>query len=223
MFNTALVLGSTGGIGRALISDLERSGSRVTGLNRADGLDWATEERAEQVLATTVGPFDLVFDATGALEIGSYRPEKKLAALEASAMAQHFQVNAIGPALMFKHYESLLPKDRPSVIATLSARVGSIGDNGLGGWISYRASKAALNQIVRTASIEIARKRPLAVCVALHPGTVRTRLSTPITGPNAPGTVSADEAAGNLLDVLSDIRPKDSGSFFAYDGRRIPW
>ncbi|MEM9370360.1 MAG: SDR family NAD(P)-dependent oxidoreductase [Pseudomonadota bacterium] len=223
MYETALLLGASGGIGQALLAALETAGARVTGLSRADGLDWATPKVAEHLLATCGGPFDLVFDATGALQIGDHQPEKKLASIDADAMADQFKVNSIGPALIFKYYESLLPRDRASVIATLSARVGSIGDNGLGGWISYRASKAALNQVVRTAAIEIARKRPKAVCVALHPGTVRTRLSTPITGPDSPGTLSTDEAAKRLLRVLSELRPADTGSFFAYDGSQIPW
>ncbi|MEM7236650.1 MAG: SDR family oxidoreductase [Pseudomonadota bacterium] len=197
--------------------------TEVRTLNRSDGLDWSEPREADAALAAMDGPFDLVFDATGALRIGRDTPEKKLAAIEAEAMARQFAINAIGPALMFKHYERLLPVDRPSVMATLSARVGSIGDNGLGGWISYRAAKAALNQIVRTAAIEIARKRPQAVCAALHPGTVQTRLSVPVTGANAPGTVTAETAAENLLSVIAGLGPEQSGGFFAYDGSRIPW
>ncbi|MEM8792746.1 MAG: SDR family NAD(P)-dependent oxidoreductase [Pseudomonadota bacterium] len=221
----ALVLGHSGGIGSAVAAELRVRGVDVEGLARADGLDWTSPASAEEALgrAADSGPFDLVFDATGALIIDDQQPEKKLAAIAAEAMAKQMTINAIGPALILKHYEALLPRDRRSVLATISARVGSIGDNHLGGWISYRAAKAALNQIVRTASVEIARKRPEAICAALHPGTVRTDLSTPITGPNAKGTVSAEEAARNLLAVLDGLRPEDSGGFFAYDGSVIPW
>ncbi|MEM9096934.1 MAG: SDR family oxidoreductase [Pseudomonadota bacterium] len=222
---SALVLGASGGIGTAISTELERRGLYVVGLSRADGLDWTRPDLAEETLLAAVasGPFELVFDATGALIVEDAAPEKKLAAINAEAMAAQFWANAIGPALMFKHYEQLLPKGRPSVMATLSARVGSIEDNRLGGWISYRAAKAALNQVVRTAAIEIARRRPDAICVALHPGTVRTRLSTPITGPDAKGTVSPEQAAQNLIAVLDGLVPTQSGRFFAYDGTEIPW
>ncbi|MEM9045126.1 MAG: SDR family oxidoreductase [Pseudomonadota bacterium] len=221
----ALVLGATGGIGSALATELSERGATVVGLSRCDGLDWSEPDLAETCLkrAAQSGSFDIVFDATGALVVNDRWPEKKLAAISAEAMAAQFIVNTIGPALVFKHYEELLPKDRPSVMATLSARVGSIEDNRLGGWISYRAAKAALNQVVRTAAVEVARRRPEAICIALHPGTVRTRLSTPITGQNANGTVTAEEAARNLVDVLEDLTPTHSGRFFAYDGSEIPW
>ncbi len=136
-------------------------------------------------------------------------------------MAAHFAVNAIGPALALKRHDTLLAADGRSVFATLSARVGSIGDNRLGGWVSYRASKAALNQIVRTAAIEIARRRPEAVCVALHPGTVATSLSEPFAGDR--DRLAPDQAAEELLRVIGSLGPEQSGGFFAYDGEAIPW
>ena len=214
-----LILGATGGIGSALMARLPGA----VPLSRADGLDWRDPARAESTLLTAAeqGPFDLIFDATGALEIDGNGPEKALKAIEADAMSAQFAVNAIGPALILKHHDALMPRQGRAVFATLSARVGSIGDNGLGGWISYRASKAALNQIVRTASIEIARKRPEAVVAALHPGTVATSLSEKFTGNR--DTVSPEIAAERLLSVLESLSPADSGGFFAYDGSTIPW
>ena len=217
MTTRSLVLGSNGGIGGAFVRHLP--GAR--GLSRKDGLDWTRPAEAEATLLSASGPFDLILDATGALEIDGHGPEKQLRAIEAEAMAAQFAVNAIGPALILKHHDHLLPRTGRAVIATLSARVGSIGDNGLGGWISYRASKAALNQIVRTAAIEISRKRPEAIVVALHPGTVATGLSAKFAGNRE--TFTPDEAAAKLLAVLDILSPADTGGFFAYDGLRIPW
>lgn len=222
-FSDALVLGATGGLGSALVGKLRPMGA-VTGLSRRDGLDWTDPDQAEAAIDRTIaahGPFDVVIDATGALAPGGHPPEKKLRAIRASGMAAHFAINAIGPALALKRYEDLLAPSGRSVFATISARVGSIGDNRLGGWVSYRASKAALNQIVRTAAIEIARTRPEAVCVALHPGTVATPLSEPFAGRRE--RFSPEEAADRLLGVIGRLGPEHSGGFFAYDGTAIPW
>lgn len=216
----ALVLGATGGIGAAVAAQLNPR-MTVVGLSRQDGLDWTRPAEAEQVLAAQDGPFDLIFDATGALIIDEKEPEKKLAAIEADAMAAQFAINAIGPALVLKHYARLLPRDRRAVFATLSARVGSIGDNGLGGWISYRAAKAALNQIVKTAAVEIARTRSEAIIAALHPGTVATGLSAPFAGDRT--VFTPEDAAARLLTVVDNLTPANSGGFFAYDGKPIPW
>ncbi len=165
--------------------------------------------------------FDLIFDATGELTVDGHPPEKSLAAICAQTMNASFAINATGPALLLKHLSPLLRRDGKSAFATLSARVGSITDNRLGGWYSYRASKAALNQIVKTAAIEIARTHPQAVCLVLHPGTVETALSEPYAGgrfTHAPG-----EAARKLLDVIDRADAGDSGRFLAYDGSPIPW
>ena len=214
-----LILGASGGIGSALAARLPGA----IGLSRRDGLDWRDASRAEHALQTVAvqGPFDLIFDATGALEVDGNGPEKALKSIDADAMAAQFAVNAIGPALILKHHDALMRRSGRTVFATLSARVGSIGDNGLGGWISYRAAKAALNQIVRTASIEIARRRPEAIIVALHPGTVATPLSDKFAGNRE--TFSTDEAARRLLSVLDGLSPGESGGFFAHDGTPIPW
>ncbi len=216
------MIGATGGIGAAIFRALEATGADVTPLSRSgDGLDLTDEATIARAAETLDGPFDLIFDATGALVIDGAAPEKTIAAIDPAAMAAQFALNAIGPALLLKHLHPLLARDRRAVFVTLSARVGSIGDNSLGGWISYRASKAALNQIVRTAAIEIARKRPEAVVAALHPGTVRTDLTAKYAG-NHP-TVSPDEAAANLLAVIDGLTPADTGGFFAWDGKPIPW
>ncbi len=222
----AVVIGSSGGIGSALSARLNadpRCGG-VVGLSRAEGfdlLDEASIEAAARRLAADVRRPDLVFDATGALQIDGYGPEKSLRTLDPAGMAMQFAVNAIGPALILKHIAPLLPRDRRGLFATLSARVGSIGDNRLGGWISYRSAKAALNQIVRTAAIEIARTHPQAVVVALHPGTVATRLSDPFAGQR--DRLSPDKAATALLGALDGLTPERTGSFHAYDGSAIAW
>ncbi len=167
------------------------------------------------------GEADLVFNATGALVIDGASPEKTIRTLDPEVMARQFRVNAIGPALVIKHFAPLLPKNRRSLFGTLSARVGSIGDNGLGGWISYRAAKAAQNQIVKTAAIEIARSRPQAVLAALHPGTVATRLSVDFAGKRE--RLTPGQSATMLLEVLDSLASKQSGGFFAYDGSEIEW
>jgi len=150
-------------------------------------------------------------------------PEKTWRAIDPEMMAESFIVNTIGPALVAKHVLPLFPRDRRAVFAALSARVGSIGDNRLGGWYSYRASKAALNQIIRTLSIELAAKHPLAICVGLHPGTVATRLSQPFRGNVPAGRLTApDEAAAKLLDVISGLSPGDTGTVFDTQGMRVP-
>ncbi len=137
-------------------------------------------------------------------------------------MARAFAVNAIGPALLMKHFLPLLPRQGRSVFATLSARVGSIGDNRLGGWYSYRASKAALNQLMRTAAVELGRRQPAALCVALHPGTVATRLSAPFAKAGL-DVQTAEQAADGLLQVIDSLRPGSSGGFFDHRGEAVPW
>ncbi len=156
------------------------------------------------------------------LHDGDRRPERSLRELDADWMARNFAVNAIGPALVVKHAVSRLPRDRRSVVAALSARVGSISDNRIGGWYGYRASKAALNMLVRTAAIEVARSRSKALVVALHPGTVDTPLSAPFQGGVSPDTLFApDRSAMAMLAVLDGLEPSASGRIFAWDGQEI--
>jgi NAD(P)-dependent dehydrogenase (short-subunit alcohol dehydrogenase family) len=221
MTQTALVVGASGGIGRALAAALAARGTRVTGLSRADGLDVTKEPTVARALGALDGPFDLILVATGGLEIDGAGPEKTLKSLDPASFAAQVALNALGPALVLKHALPLLPRDRRAVFAALSARVGSIGDNALGGWYSYRAAKAALNQLLRTASIEIARTHPEAVVAAMHPGTVRTRLTEAYLGRHR--AVTPDEAAANLLAVLDRLTPAETGGFFDWAGKPVPW
>ncbi|MCC5976244.1 MAG: SDR family NAD(P)-dependent oxidoreductase [Rubellimicrobium sp.] len=217
----ALVIGATGGIGGALAARLVGRGVAVTGLSRAEGLELGDPASIGRVMASAEGPFDLVLVATGILAPAGKGPEKSLGAIEAGAMAEVMAVNAIGPALILSQVARLLPRERRSVVAVLSARVGSIGDNRLGGWHSYRASKAALNQIVRGAAIELGRTHGHAICVALHPGTVATRFTTGYAGRHP--TVPPEEAAGRLLAVIEGLGSAQSGGFFDHEGREVPW
>ena len=219
---TALLIGSSGGIGTALSNTLTARGVAVTGLSRSrDGLDVTDEASVEAALGALKGPFDLVFVATGALEINKAKPEKTLRHVTADAMIDQFKLNTVGPSLVLKHAMRLLPRKGRSVFAALSARVGSIGDNRLGGWYSYRTSKAALNQMIHSSAIELARTHKDLICVALHPGTVETPFTEKYVGHNP--SVPASDAAANLLSVLDDLNPDDTGKFFDWQGKEVPW
>jgi NAD(P)-dependent dehydrogenase (short-subunit alcohol dehydrogenase family) len=218
----ALIVGASGGIGKAVAQELAERGVVVTGLSRReDGLDVTDPASVAQIMSGLVGPFDFVFVAVGVLAPEGGTPEKSLAAVEADAMAHVMAVNAIGPALVLAQLGRLLPKDRACVVGVLSARVGSIGDNQIGGWHSYRASKAALNQIVHGAAIELGRSHKKSICVALHPGTVATSFTANYAGRHA--TVTPDLAARNLVDVMMGLTPANSGGFFDYAGQRVAW
>jgi len=218
----ALIIGASGGIGSALAQALAARGVAVTGLSRSgDGLDVTDEGSVQTALERLDGPYDLVFVASGALEIDGARPEKALKQVTAQAMTDQFALNCIGPSLVLKHAVRLLPRDRRCVFAALSARVGSISDNGFGGWYSYRTAKAALNQMIHTGAIELARSHREAVCVALHPGTVATAFTAKYLGRHP--SVPPQEAAQNLLAVTDGLTPADSGQFFDWQGKRVPW
>ena len=220
--NSILLIGNSGGIGQALQGALEARGASVTGLSRRDtGLDLSDEASIEGQLSALSRPFDAILVASGALEINGARPEKALSQLTQSAFLDQFIVNAAGPALILKHAPRLLPKDRPSQFAALSARVGSIGDNRIGGWYSYRAAKAALNQIIHTGAIELARTHKQAVCVAQHPGTVQTPFTAKYLGRHP--SVTASQAALSLLSVLEGLGPDKTGQFFDWEGKPVPW
>jgi NAD(P)-dependent dehydrogenase (short-subunit alcohol dehydrogenase family) len=174
----------------------------------------------------TLGRLHLVVNCAGVLhdEATELRPEKRLADVRPAALARAFAVNAIGPLLVARHFESLFAHPDRAVFASLSARVGSIEDNRLGGWYAYRASKAAQNQYTRTLAIEWARSRRNVICVALHPGTTDTSLSRPFQANVPAGKLfDAQYSVTRLLQVIDGLQPADSGQFFAWDGERIPW
>ncbi|WP_287833591.1 SDR family NAD(P)-dependent oxidoreductase [Acidiphilium sp.] len=226
--DVAVVFGAGGGIGGALVAALagDRRFAAVIGLGRGsaprfDLLDEASIAEAVRAVAAR-GAIRLAIDATGFLHDAAQMPEKSLRELDAARLARSFALNAIGPALLMKHLLPALPREGRAVFATLSARVGSIGDNRLGGWYGYRASKAALNQFVRTAAVELARRSPAAICVALHPGTVATGLSAPFAAAGL--DVQAPEvAAARLLAVIDRLTPAESGGFFDHRGEAVPW
>jgi NAD(P)-dependent dehydrogenase (short-subunit alcohol dehydrogenase family) len=195
---------------------------RVVGLSRSgDGFDLTDPDSVAHHLGRLAGPFDKVIVASGALAIGGAAPEKTIRAVHKDAMMDQFALNAVGPALVLAQAHKLLPKDRRAVFAVLSARVGSIGDNRLGGWISYRSAKAAVNQIVHTAAIELSRSHPQSICVALHPGTVATPFTEAYLGRHP--AVPAEEAAQNLLGVTDGLTPSQTGGFFDWSGAEVPW
>ncbi|AGI66543.1 short-chain dehydrogenase/reductase-family protein [Octadecabacter antarcticus 307] len=215
----ALVIGASGGIGSAVMRELEARGYVVTGVSRGDGLDVTDPDSVARVLGGLTGSFEVVFVAIGTLAAGG-APEKSLAAIDARRMGEIYAVNAIGPALILAQLDRIMPRDGPCFVGVLSARVGSIGDNKIGGWHSYRASKAAANQIVRGAAIELGRRRPEAVIVALHPGTVETKFTANYKGHKM---MPAPEAAENLCDVLLGLDARQSGRFFDYAGAEVAW
>ena len=237
----AIVIGGSGGIGRALAQRLSDSPAHdlVLTVSRKRPEGWVDTARqawiAADILdedslvraaahAASLGVPSRVLVATGQLHGPGLAPEKTMRSLDLAALTALFATNAAGPALAAKHFLPLTPRDRPSVFAALSARVGSIADNRLGGWYGYRASKAALNMLIHTLAIEHRRTRPLGLCVALHPGTVDTTLSAPFQGGVAPDRLSSPQrSAQNLLEVLDRLRPEDTGGFFAWDGTSIPW
>lgn len=227
VMSKAIVIGASGGIGSALSYELESRGVAVTRLHRAstpriDFNDETTIAAAADTLADQ-GPFDLIVVATGILSSGEGTPEKTYRAIRSGSFDNYFRINATGPALVACHFLNLLRDDGRAVFAVLSARVGSIGDNRLGGWVGYRASKAALNQIVRTIAIELARTRKNSIAVALHPGTVDTDLSKPFQK-NLPEDqlLAPATSAVALLDVIDRLGPQDSGDCFDWRGQRVP-
>ncbi len=221
----AVVIGTSGGIGAAMADRLEGDPrfAVVHRLSRSGtGFDLEDEPSIAQAAAQVAkGPVPtLVFVATGVLHHG-HEPERSYRAMTAEHLLRDYSVNAVGPALVAKHFVPLLPRDRRAVFAALSARVGSIGDNRLGGWHSYRASKAALNMILRNLAIELGRTHREAVVAGLHPGTVDTALSTPFQK-GVPDLFTPARSAAAMLAVLDGLTPTDSGGVFAWDGARVP-
>jgi NAD(P)-dependent dehydrogenase (short-subunit alcohol dehydrogenase family) len=236
--NVAL-FGATGGIGHAVLDALVACPrvARIHAFSRtplaAPAPKVVTGEidimREESIVAAAdacrgSGSLHLVFVATGVLHSSTLQPEKTWRALSAAAMLESYAVNAVGPALIAKHFLELLARQEKAVFAAISARVGSIEDNRLGGWHSYRAAKAALHQLLRTCSIELTRRNPSAICVALHPGTVDTQLSEPFQGNVAANKLFTPAvSAGHLLRVIDQLTPASTGQAFAWDGQRIPF
>ena len=233
------VIGASGGLGAAFINHLgdDPSVSKILAISRTPSIfsqpfvktadiDLNNAESIDVAIkrAQELAPYDLVIIASGLLHSASVQPEKSHRQLKYAAMSEVFKVNTTGPALLLSGFMPLMRRSRKSVIAAISARVGSLTDNRLGGWVSYRASKAALNMIVRTFSIEQARLKPHCVMVALQPGTVDTPLSEPFTaGRSADMLLSADESAGHLLKVMDRLEASDTGGFFAWDGEPVPY
>ncbi len=223
---SAVVVGASGGIGAALVAALAEEDVVVRGFARsfagADRLDLLDEDSiADAAASLTVAP-DLVVVATGMLHEDDRGPEKSMAALDPAWLARQYAVNAIGPALVAKHFLPRMPKAGRCVFAALSARVGSTSDNKLGGWYGYRAAKAALNQLIRTLAVEERRRNDRSIVVGLHPGTVDTALSKPFQAAvRADQLFAPDRAAVQLLDVIDGLRAPDSGKLFGWDGAEI--
>ncbi len=227
---SAVVIGASGGIGAAVAEALDASGAFdavhrfARSLSENAHLDLEDEATIAAAAARVAeGPAPtLVFVATGVLHHGQ-APERSYRTMTAEHLLRDYRVNTIGPALIAKHVLPLMPKDRRGVFAALSARVGSIGDNRLGGWHAYRASKAGLNMILRNLSVELARSHPQAIVAGLHPGTVDTGLSAPFQkGVAADKLFTPAYSAQRMLAVLDGLTPTDSGGVFAWDGTRIP-
>ena len=198
--------------------------SGVVGIHRQseyslDYQDPASIESCANALAAA-GPFQLIINAIGVLHSQDLMPEKKLDDLNAEQLSELFKINTIGPALTIRHFSKLLDPQH-AIMVSLSAKVGSIEDNRLGGWYSYRASKAALNMLIKTASIELARTKPKVALIAMHPGTVNSRLSKPFRGEQI-GRAPQD-AVADMFQVIQNLQLTDSGSFLTYSGEKLPW
>ncbi len=237
--DTALIIGASGGLGAALLAQLQTQGkyAQVLGLSRrpltedvqADvpNIDLINESSIA-TCATWVQarcatrPLRLLIVATGALHDQGAGPERSLSQLDAVYLQHMFAINSIGPALLLKHFAPLLPREGAIKLVFISAKVGSISDNQLGGWYGYRASKAALNQIVKTAAIELTRRNKTTCCIALHPGTVDTALSQPFskTGLNVR---RPETAAQEIAQVIEQLTAQDNGSFVDYQGKYLVW
>jgi NAD(P)-dependent dehydrogenase (short-subunit alcohol dehydrogenase family) len=220
----ALVIGASGGIGQAFWQTLRADPrcSEVQAFRRGDPIDWDLGDEASlaALAAQVQGPLHLVVDATGALTLDGQGPEKRLQELDAQRLLRNLQVNAVGPALLLRHLSPLLARGERVIWAKLSARVGSIEDNHKGGWYGYRAAKAALNQLLQTAAIEISRQRPLSVVAALQPGTVRSKLSQPFVGEDA---LDPEVSVQGLLQALDAAPATGRAVFLDHRGQSIPW
>ena len=229
----ALVLGATGAIGNAFLKHFQNDAECVLalGLSRQGDVRFELEDESSMaqcaaLLRNPLGPygaceFKYIIDATGALSLDGQGPEKRLQALNAKQLLRQLTVNAVGPALLIKHFLPLLLTQEAACYATLSARVGSIEDNHKGGWYGYRAAKAARNMLLQTAAIEAARQRPMAVFAALQPGTVQSNLSVQFVA--AQDAITPQASVAQLMHVLAQLRPTGRAQFVDYAGHAIPW
>lgn len=232
---SAVIIGATGGIGRSLTLGLQARGydGPIHALSRSGGGDWPDgvqpgridilDEESIAAASETIGAPELVIIASGILSDGdTLQPEKSWRHQSMDAYERVFRLNTFGPGLVAKHVLPRMPREGRTVFAAISARVGSIGDNGLGGWHAYRASKAALNMLIRNFAIEQSRRNEASICVGLHPGTVDTGLSRPFQA-NVPDRqlFTPDQSAGYLLDVIESLTPKNTGKLFDWKGEEI--
>ena len=233
------IIGASGGIGNAVVDLLSKQDSieHILACGRSvishkalkveyHPIDLTNEDTIEKAAkrAAEIGPQDLVFVTTGFLHNGDIHPEKAIRDLSIEGFEQNFAINAIGPAMVAKHFLPIMRKNERSVFACLSARVGSISDNGLGGWYAYRASKAALNMVLKNLSIEAARRYKQMIVLGLHPGTVDSALSKPFQGNVRDDKLFTPHySAERLLDVIQNAKIENSGDIIAWDGQRIEY
>lgn len=218
-----IIIGASGAIGEAFKNTCEMAGMSVTGLSHTD-IDLMSEASIMAAASSLQekGYFDLIFVASGILHTPNLKPEKSIKQVEPQNLHLLFQINAIGPILVLKHFAALLNPQKRSIFSVLSARVGSISDNKLGGWYGYRASKAALNMLLKTASIEYRRILKTLIIAGLHPGTVDSALSKPFQANVRKEHLFTPEfSAQKLLQVIENLTPEDSGYCFAWDGKKI--
>jgi short-subunit dehydrogenase len=222
----ALVIGSSGTIGAGFVELLKNnpSCSALVEVHRHSEfpIDYQNLESIKSCADALIptGPFQLIINTIGVLHTSNWMPEKRLDDLNAEQLEDLMKINAIGPALTIRHFGQLLDPNN-SIMLTLSAKVGSIEDNRLGGWYSYRASKAALNMLIKTASIEWARTKPNTALIAMHPGTVNSRLSKPFRGEQIGRPVK--DAVADMFQVIENLQKEDTGSFITYSGEKLPW
>lgn len=220
----ALIIGSLGTIGSALVRHLQPT-YQVTELNRSN-CDYS-EARLEQRARSYAqhGGFDLIICCIGALHDDQMAPEKRLSEINAERLSRSFEVNTILPALCLRFFSPLLRKgSQPSAYLALSAMVGSIGENQLGGWYGYRSSKAALNMLLKTASVELKRSHKNAVVVAVHPGTTQGPLSRPYSrGVAEQNYYTPEQSAARIATLAATLKPENTGQFLNWDGRQIEW